>query len=54
MGLWGHPESEQSRQKPVPPTVSLCDPLGESLYVSGLFLPPSQISGAYILSVIST
>ena len=31
-GLWGHPESEQSRQKQVHPgAVSLYDPLGESL-----------------------
>ena len=34
LGLWGHPESEQSRQKKVHPgAVSLSDPLGESLSV---------------------
>ena len=34
LGLWGHPESEQSRRKQVHPgAVSLCDPLGESLSV---------------------
>ena len=33
MGLCGHPESEQSRQKQVHPgTVSLYDPFGECLF----------------------
>ena len=32
MGPWGHPESEQSRRKQVPPTVSLYDPLGGCLF----------------------
>ena len=46
MGLWGHPESEQSRRKQVHPgAVSLSDPLGESLYVPGWFIPPSQSPG---------
>ena len=32
MGLWGHPESEQSCRKQVHPgAISLYDPLGESL-----------------------
>ena len=34
LGLWGHPESEQSRRKQVHPgAVSLSDPPGESLSV---------------------
>ena len=33
MGLWGHPESEQSRRKQVHPgAVSLYDPPGECLF----------------------
>ena len=46
MGLWGHPESEQSHQKQVHPgALSLYDPLGESVKVSSWLIPPSQNSG---------
>ena len=53
LGLWGHPESEQSRRKQVHPgAVSLSDPLGVSLSV---WLVHSTISElwAYVQCAVS-
>ena len=46
MGLWGHPESEQSRRKQVHlGAVSLYDPFGECLFkcLIGLFHHPRAL-----------
>ena len=51
MGLWGHPEFEQSRQKQVHPgTVSLYDPLGECLFkcLVGSFHHPRTLGPIFV------
>ena len=53
LGLWGHPESEQSRRKRVHPgAVSLSDPPGESVHVRLVHSTVSE-PWAYVQSAVS-